>query len=87
MIIKINTNDPHRFDKHKRILELMDDGWVRVKTAANCAICPDCGEPYCLDCDKHYFECECPGPHQDDEYDYEYIGEGADQEIFAKKKP
>jgi hypothetical protein len=44
--------------------------WVNVVFAADCDECECCGEPYCKQCDAHYADCECPGPHQDDMYDY-----------------
>ena len=39
--------------------------------ADDCIECPECGEPYCSDCQKHYAECNCPGPHQDDVFEYD----------------
>jgi hypothetical protein len=47
---------------------------VKVTTAAECATCEGCGEPYCVDCDRHYADCRCPGPHQEDEYEYMEVG-------------
>jgi len=44
--------------------------WQRVVIAAECAECKCCGEPFCNVCDQHYAECACPGPMQDDEYEY-----------------
>lgn len=44
--------------------------WKLVKLASDCVPCESCGEPVCEDCDVHYFECDCPGPSQDDEYEY-----------------
>ena len=38
-----------------------------VKFADECSECPDCGEPWCDDCDDHYADCACPGPHSEDE--------------------
>ena len=45
-----------------------------VKYADEMARCELCEEPWCEEHGKHYFECECVGPHQDDEYDYEEVG-------------
>ena len=42
----------------------------KVKFAADYPDCEMCGEAFCEDCNTHYWECSCPGPHQDDEYDY-----------------
>jgi hypothetical protein len=44
--------------------------WRRVICAADCDECPECGEPVCPRCTEHYANCECPGPTQDDEYEY-----------------
>lgn len=44
--------------------------WIDVVLASDCITCPDCGEPWCLNCEQHYADCTCPGPHQDDMYDY-----------------
>jgi len=44
--------------------------WRRVVFAADCPPCPDCDEPFCEVCETHYADCECPGPTQDDEYEY-----------------
>jgi len=38
--------------------------WVKVVFA------DDCGEPWCKACEAHYSDCECPGPTQDDEFEY-----------------
>jgi hypothetical protein len=45
-------------------------GWVLVVTAADCKACEDCSEPVCPVCIEHYADCACPGPHQDDEFEY-----------------
>ena len=31
--------------------------------------CDLCGEPYCDECELHYFECRHPGPHSEPEDD------------------
>jgi hypothetical protein len=33
-----------------------------IKFASECEECPDCGEPWCDECEEHYAECDCPGP-------------------------
>ena len=33
-----------------------------VKFADECEECPDCGEPWCTECEEHYADCSCPGP-------------------------
>lgn len=43
--------------------------WVRerrVKFAAECRPCELCAEPYCDECDDHYADCGCPGPHSEE---------------------
>ena len=42
----------------------------RVTFAGDCPPCPHCGEPWCERCGQHYAECACPGPTQEDEWDY-----------------
>jgi hypothetical protein len=56
--------------------------WMKVKHAADCEACEMCGEPYCRECDRHYNECDCPGPCQDDMFEYEIF----DGELFARPK-
>ncbi len=58
-----------------------DDGWVLVKMATDCQPCDMCGEPFCVGCGTHYADCSCPGPHQDDEYEYKEVN-GV---LYAKK--
>lgn len=41
-------------------------GWQKVKYAFECMECPDCGEPWCEECEEHYGECSCIGPTQDE---------------------
>jgi hypothetical protein len=55
----------------------------RVAFAADMIECECCGEPFCPECNDHYADCECPGPMQNDEYDYVEI-EGV---LWAKAKP
>ena len=39
-----------------------------MKLAAECVPCPDgCGEPWCTDCQLHYADCYCPGPHSEED--------------------
>lgn len=49
--------------------------WKKVVFASDCFACEDCGEPVCPICQVHYAECACPGPAQDDEYEYRLDGE------------
>jgi hypothetical protein len=44
--------------------------WLRVVFADECKPCDCCEEPICEKCEDHYSDCECPGPMQDDEFDY-----------------
>lgn len=48
--------------------------WRRVAFASDCRECKCCGEPWCDVCDRHYADCECPGPNQEDEYEYREVG-------------
>lgn len=45
-------------------------GWKAVKFVTDCIECDCCGEMYCTDCQTHYVDCICPGPTQDDLFDY-----------------
>ena len=40
--------------------------WSVVKYAMDCVACECCGEPFCEDCNKHYADCQCIGPTQDE---------------------
>lgn len=60
----------------------MNFEWTPVVFADQCPPCKYCGEPWCSQCESHYADCECPGPTQDDEYDYN-IFNGV---IYAKPK-
>lgn len=44
--------------------------WKKVVFASDCRACEACGEPVCPTCHDHYADCECPGPTQDDMYEY-----------------
>ncbi len=46
---------------------------LRVIFAYECEDCEFCGEPVCPACQVHYADCECPGPMQEDLYDYEEV--------------
>jgi hypothetical protein len=58
----------------------MRDGWVPVVHAAECLNIN--GEPageddeplICPICEIDYAECPCPGPHQEDEFEYQEAG-------------
>lgn len=41
-------------------------GWGKVACAADMLECQGCGEPYCLEHDKHYASCSCIGPTEED---------------------
>ena len=49
--------------------------WKKVVFASDCKPCEMCEEPVCPVCDVHYAECGCPGPTQDDEYEYKEEGD------------
>jgi hypothetical protein len=52
-----------------------DIKWKKVILAGDCEPCEMCGDPICPVCVEHYAECECPGPHQEDEYEYKLMGD------------
>lgn len=45
--------------------------WLRVVFSADC---DEYGE--CPNCNIDYAECECPGPTQDDVYEYRFDADG-----------
>lgn len=45
--------------------------WRLVVFADDCDPCYCCGEPTCPVCDIHYADCDCPGPCEDDLYEYQ----------------
>ena len=47
--------------------------WKKVIFASDCKPCEMCGDPICPVCDEHYDCCGCPGPTQDDEYEYKLV--------------
>lgn len=53
-----------------RLRQMSDQGWMRVRFAHECRPCQDCEEPWCNHCERHYADCDCPGPNQDDLYEY-----------------
>jgi len=60
-------------------------GWVKVVEAGDCIyhawdIDHEC--PTCPQCGQDYAECSCPGPHQDDIFDYKEIN----GDLYAKPK-
>lgn len=57
-------------------------GYQLVQSAADMLECPECGEPYCPECDAHYAECTCIGPTEDG---VEYVDR--DGFLFGTKSP
>lgn len=47
---------------------------MKVVFARECKRCPWCGDPWCRECEMHYGDCPCPGPGQDDRYNYRWNG-------------
>lgn len=41
-------------------------GWQKIVWAYDLPDCPDCGEPFCPEHLKHYDECDCIGPTEDE---------------------
>jgi hypothetical protein len=57
--------------------------WQKVVYAYECVeFCPDCMELICPVCICHYSDCDCPGPDQDDQFEYEEREQG----LFARRK-
>ena len=61
---------------------MSEDGWVKVAYASESSRCELCEEPWCDEHGKHYFECECVGPHQEDEFEYSERG----GQLYARRK-
>ena len=55
--------------------------WIKVVFASDCKLCEMCEEPVCPVCDVHYSDCDCPGPTQDDMYEYKQLDNG---DLLAK---
>lgn len=54
----------------------MRDGWVPVVFASECLDLFGGGEILiCPICEIEYADCPCPGPHQDDEFEYQEAGD------------
>lgn len=58
--------------------------WKKVVFAGDCLECENCGEPFCDECGSHYADCDCPGPTQDDEYEYRETDDGV---LQARRLP
>lgn len=56
--------------------------WFKVVYAADCQVDDDGETLICPTCDMDYAECPCPGPHQDDEFDYREVS----GTLFARRK-
>jgi hypothetical protein len=41
-------------------------GWQKVMCAADMLECEFCEEPFCPECNAHYADCNCIGPHEDE---------------------
>lgn len=63
------------------LIDAIDGTWRKVVYAADCEGDPD-DVLICPHCGIDYAECPCPGPHQDDEYDYEQRVDG----LYARKR-
>lgn len=55
--------------------------WQPVILAADCPPCDCCGQSFCVTCQTHYPDCTCPGPHQDDLFEYRTI----DGQLLARR--
>lgn len=54
--------------------KLNGNNWQRVLYAHDCEPCDMCEEPVCAKCEMHYADCDCPGPHQEDVFEYRDFG-------------
>lgn len=60
----------HQVEEIRRIVDRGEPGpfcvrcypLAEVKWADQCPPCPDCSEPWCVECREHYSECNHPGP-------------------------
>ena len=60
----------------------------RIRFASELPECECCGEPYCPECDMHYFECQHPGPHNWEEAMEDANGQGLEgHERFVLAQP
>ena len=48
---------PHKGKTLLEVFATLEEGWTD---------CVDCGERWCLECEIHWAECSCPGPHGDE---------------------
>lgn len=69
----LSGNDIGAPHVRQRIWIVARQVWKPVVDAADMLECEACGEPWCPECEAHYGECECIGPHQDDLYEYRQI--------------
>ena len=53
-----------------------DNEWIKVVYASELPSCEICEEKWCKKCNEHFFECECPGPHGEDEWEYQERADG-----------
>lgn len=79
-----------RFSEEDVSVRLTSDGWQRViylsdlwtRTEWDDALCPACGD--------EYSECPCPGPMQDEEFEYKLLplefGDPHELHVFARKR-
>ena len=46
---------------------------IRLVCADDCEPCLACGEPFCVDCQQHYADCDCVGPGNAEELGYTVV--------------
>jgi len=66
---------------HVILYDQGDNPWRPVVLAGDSFVCAVCEELICVVCEEHHTDCDCPGPHQEDEYEYKDIGET----LFARR--
>jgi hypothetical protein len=52
---------------------MVANAWTKVVFGDDLPQCEFCADPYCSLCDGHYSECRCPGPNENDKFDYRII--------------
>ena len=66
------SHEPLR-DTTARPGEVRASPWIPVTHASDLQPCQLCGDPWCRKHKKHFSDCLCIGPHQDDEYEYKEV--------------
>lgn len=65
--IDISARDVGSPHLRERTWIMCKRSWEPIVFASDCYICEMCEEPICPNCKIHYSECNCPGPHSEDD--------------------